>query len=216
MNKLLLLGLLLFAPISMASADLKVGIIDLSKAFDAYYKTKDAQARLNEKITEAQKDLSDLGTEYEHMQQEAQKLYDASKDPTLSPAARQDKSAALQQKQQDLLALQNKIGETKQEREREIEEEKMRRHKEILDEITKVVNDYSGPQGFDLIIDKAGLSANSGSPTIVYSSSKLIDITQEVIRQLNASAPAAGAAPAPAPTGAAPSGLAPAPAPAGH
>ena len=45
MNKLLLVCLLVFAPVSIASADLKIAVIDLSKAFDAYYKTKDAQAR---------------------------------------------------------------------------------------------------------------------------------------------------------------------------
>jgi outer membrane protein len=206
MNKLLLLGLLVLAPVSIASADLKVAVIDLSKAFDAYYKTKDAQARLQEKSEAAQKDLSDLATEYEHMQEEAQKLHDAANDPTLSPAARQDKAAALQQKEQDLLSLQNKMQETKVEREREIQEEVMRRHKEILDEITKVVDDYSGPQGFDLVVDKSGASAASGLPVVLYNSAKLIDITDEVIRQLNASAPP--------PTAGAPSGAAPAPTPA--
>jgi len=214
MNKLLLLCLLVLAPVSMASADLKVAVIDLSKAFDAYYKTKDAQARLNEKITEAQKDMSDLTSEYEHMAEEAQKLHDAANDPTLSPAARADKASALQQKQQDLLALQNKVEETKQERERDIEEDKMRRHKEILDEITKVVNNYAAPQGFDLVMDKAGISANSGSPTILYNSSKLVDITDEVIRQLNASAPPPSAAPSGAAAPATPA--APVPPPVAH
>src|ERR1700677_1317067 len=116
MNKLLLLCLLVLAPVSMASADLKVAVIDLGKTFDAYYKTKDAQARLKEKYEAAQKDLSDLDSEYENMQMEAQKLYDASKDPTLSAAARQDKATALQAKQQDLMALQQRLQETKQER----------------------------------------------------------------------------------------------------
>jgi len=89
--------------------------------------------------------------------------------------------------------LQNRIQETKLERERELEDEKMRRHKEILDEITKVINDYSGPQGFDLVVDKSGVSAASALPVVVYSSNKLIDITDVVIQQLNASAPPASA-----------------------
>jgi Skp family chaperone for outer membrane proteins len=195
MNKLLLLCLLVLAPVSIASADLKVAVIDLGKAFDAYYKTQDAQARIKEKEEAAQKDLSDLTTEFEHMQEEGQKLYDASKDPTLSPAARQDKAAALQQKQQDLMAMQNKIQETKTERENEIRDEVLRRHKEILDEITKVVNDYSGPQGFDLVFDKSGASAASGLPVVLFNSTKLVDITPDIIKQLNATAPPPGSAP---------------------
>ena len=92
--------------------------------------------------------------------------------------------------------MQNKIQEMQTERSNEIKDELFRRHKEILDEITKVINDYSGPQGFDLVIDKSSVSAASGASLILYNSSKLIDITADVIKQLNATAPAAGAAPA--------------------
>ena len=62
MNKLLILGLLLFVPLSFAHADLKVAVVDLSKAFDGYYKTKDAQARLKEKEDGYQKEIQDLVT----------------------------------------------------------------------------------------------------------------------------------------------------------
>ena len=76
----------------------------------------------------------------------------------------------------------------------------MRRHKEILDEITKVVNDYSGPQGFDIVVDKSSASVSSGLPVILYNSSKPIDITDEIIRQLNLSRTVSSAG---APSGAA-------------
>ena len=206
MNKLLLLCLLALTPVSMASADLKIAVIDLGKAFDAYYKTKEAEARIKEKEGAAQKDMTDLTTEFENMQEEAKHLYDASKDPTLSTAAQKEKATALQQKQQDLLTLQNKIHETKVEREREIQDEVMRSHKEILDEITKVVNDYSGPQGFDIVVDKSSASVSSGLPVILYNSNKLIDITEEIIRQLNLTAPSPSAG---APSGAATPSTAP-------
>src|SRR5450755_2904674 len=111
MNKLLLVCLLLLAPVSIASADLKVAVIDLSKAFDSYYKTKDAQAKLKEKQDGYQKEIQDLITDYQHMGEEAQTLDKAVKDPTLSQAARDDKSKALDIKKQDLVNLQNKIQE---------------------------------------------------------------------------------------------------------
>ena len=73
------------------------------------------------------------------------------------------------------------------ERTNEIKDELYRRHKEILDEITKVVSDYSGPQGFDLVIDKSSASAASGVSIVLYNSSKLVDITDDIIKQLNLS-----------------------------
>lgn len=203
MNKLLLVCLLAFAPVTLASADLKIAVIDLSKAFDQYYKTKDAQAKLKVKQDGYQKEIQDLISDYQHMGEEAQKLDAAAKDPTLSADARADKAKALDAKKQDLINMGNKIQEMKTERTREIQDELFRRHKEIVDEITKVINDYSSPQGFDLVIDKSSASAASGVSLILYNSSKLIDITSDIITKLNAGAPAGGAAPA---------GAAPAPA----
>jgi len=194
MNKLLLVCLLLLAPVSIASADLKVAVVDLSKAFDDYYKTKDAQALLKEKQDGYQKEIQDMINDYQRMGEEAQTLDKASQDPTLSAQARQDKTTALNAKKQDLVNLGNKIQETKVERTREIQDELLRRHKEIVDEISKVINDYSAPQGYDLVIDKSSASAASGVSIVLYSSNKLIDITTDIITILNKSAPAGSTA----------------------
>jgi outer membrane protein len=187
---------LAFAPVSLASADLKIAVVDLGKAFDQYYKTKDAQAKLKEKQDTYQKEIQDLITEYQHMGEDAQALNKAAQDPTLSAAARDDKSKALDLKKQDLLTMQNKIQEMRTERTREIQEELLRRHKEIVDEISKVISDYSGPQGYDIVIDKSSQSAASGVSLILYNSNKLTDITTDIITLLNKSAPAGAGAPA--------------------
>jgi Skp family chaperone for outer membrane proteins len=198
MKKLLLLSLLAFAPFSLANADLKIAVIDLGKAFDAYYKTKDASAKIDAKKAAYTKDIQDEVQEFQHMQDDAKKLYDRSNDATLSAQARSEASSALNQKKQDLMSMQGKIEEMKNEDSNAVKDEIFRRHKEIVDEITAVVNAYSAPQGFDLVIDKSSASAASGIPIILYTSSKLIDITPDVITKLNAGAPAGGAAPAPA------------------
>ncbi len=202
MNKFLLLGFLFLAPATLATADLKVAVIDLSKAFDQYYKTKDAQARIKEKEESYQKDIQDMKVDYDHMVAEAQKLKDAAADPTLSAEARTDKQKALQAKVLDLQNMERKLQETSNERNRELQDEIVRRHKEIVTEITKVVNDYSGPQGFDLVIDKSS-SSTTGVPIVLFNSGKLTDITNDVITKLNAGAPATALAVPPAPAGAA-------------
>ena len=194
MKKLLLACLLAFAPLTIASADLKVAVIDLSKAFDSYYKTQDAQKKLKEKQETYTKEIQGYITDYQHMGEEADALNKGANDPTLAPAARDEKTKALQQKKQDLIALGNKIQEMKTERTREIQEELFRRHKEIVTEISKIVTDYSGPQGYDLVIDKSSQSAASGVSIVLYSSNKLIDITSDVVTLLNKSAPAGGTA----------------------
>jgi outer membrane protein len=192
MNKLLLACLLVLAPVTLASADLKVAVVDLGKAFDQYYETKDAQAKLKEKQDGYQKEIQGYITDYQRMGDEASALDKAQNDPTLSAAARQDKATALNAKKQDLVNLGNKIQEMKVERSREIQEELLRRHKEIVDKISKVITDYCGPQNYDLVIDKSSASAASGVSIVLYNSNKLIDITADIITLLNKTAPAAG------------------------
>ena len=101
MNKYLFLALFIFAPLSLAHADLKIAVIDLSKAFDQYNETKDASARIEEKKAGFQKEIQQQVSVFQQMQDEAKKLYDAQNDPTLSDAARKDKAGALKQKNQD-------------------------------------------------------------------------------------------------------------------
>jgi len=193
MNKLLLACLLFFVPVTLASADLKVAVIDLSKAFDEFYETKDAQAKLKVTQDGYQKEIQGYITDYQRMGDEATALDKAQNDPTLSAAARQDKATALNAKKQDLVNLGNKIQEMKVERTREIQEELLRRHKEIVDKMSKVITDYCGPQGYDLVIDKSSASAASGVSIVLYSSNKLIDITADIITLLNKAAPASAA-----------------------
>ena len=83
--------------------------------------------------------------------------------------------------------------EFRTERSNELKDELIRRRKEVVDEITKVINDYSGPQGFDIVIDKSSASAASGVSIILYSSAKLPDITEAIVAKLNAGAPATAA-----------------------
>jgi outer membrane protein len=141
-----------------------------------------------------------MKTDYDQMYEQTQKLRDAANDPTLSPEARADRNKAFEAKMQDLQNMQAKLQQTTQERNSELQDEIVRRHNEIVQEIAKVVTDYSAPQGFDLVIDKSSSSA-TGVPILLYSSSKLVDITDAVIAKLNADAPA-GSLTVPAPTGA--------------
>lgn len=199
MKKLLFCALLLFVPVSLASADLKVATVDLGKAFDQFYKTKEAAAHLKEKQDEAQKEIQDKVADYQRISDEVNKLDQESKDPTLSPEARAEKAKARDQRGADLQAAQRQIEEFRTERSNELKDELIRRRKEVVDEITKVITDYSGPQGYDMVIDKSSASAASGVPIVLYSSGKLPDITDAIIKQLNAGAPAT-----PAPGAAAP------------
>jgi outer membrane protein len=198
MKTLLSFALLLFVPVSMASADLKVATIDLGKAFDNYYKTREDAAHLKEKEAEAQKEVSDKNTDYQHVGDEVQKLEQESKDPTLSPEARAERDKAFRQRGADLTAQGHALQAFVNERKSELQDEYVRRRKEVVEAISKVINEYAAAQGYDLVLDKSSASAASSVPLVLFSSNKLVDITADIIAKENVGAPATvpGAAPA--------------------
>lgn len=197
MKKFLMATVLALTPVCIASADLKVAVIDLAKAFDQYYKTQDSNALLKQNEDKIKKQIQDVVSQYQQTSEEAKRLQDAAKDPTLSKEARDDKTKALQQKAQDLAALQEKIQSMDTQGKRELQDQLLRSRKSLLDDITKVISDYAAPQGYDVVLDKSAPSG-VGAPVFLYTSPKMVDITTEIINRLNAGKPAGASAPKPA------------------
>jgi Skp family chaperone for outer membrane proteins len=195
MKNFLLIGVFAFAFSLQASADLKVALIDTGKAFDAYYKTKDMATKIAAKKASFEKDLEGVEEEYQDAQQEAAQLDSAAKNPANSPDVRKSKDAALAQKVQDLQSLDQEIETMRRTRSQEIQDELVRSHQEITDSMMAVITAYFSTLDYDLVLDKTPVS-NSLMERFPYKSWRVVDLTQEVIAKLNASAPPSAPAPA--------------------
>jgi Skp family chaperone for outer membrane proteins len=188
MKKFFLTGFLALSFGLSASADLKIALVDTGKAFDAYYKTKDTAAKIAAKENTFKKEMQDLQIEYEQSQEEAQTLEMAAKDASLPSDVRKDKDSALAQKVQDLQSMERELKQMGQERAQEIRDQLLRDHQEIADEIMKAITDYAGPHGYDLILDRSAVSQRSIT-LFPFNAGGVVDITDEIIAKLNASAP---------------------------
>lgn len=195
MKRHLLLTLFTFAAligIACAQTAPKIAVVDLKRVFDNYYKTKDASARMKEIGTSFQKEMQDMMADYQKMVDEATKLKTAAEDKTLSKDAQDQKRKVFEVKVQDIKNMERKMREFEITRRKQLDDQQVRMIGAIRDEITKVVKDTSSRKGYNLVFDLSGVSLN-GANTIVYSSG-MEDITDDVLRQVNASAPAGGAA----------------------
>lgn len=170
------------------SADVKIGVVDLNKAFTEYYKTKVEEAKLNQKAQQYQQDFQQLQTKYQLATEVAQQLQGQVNDPSLSAEAKADKNNALQQKIQDIRDMEHQLEEMKTQDIQALQQEQMQETKDIIAEINKLVSDYSAQSGFDIMVDKSSLSAH-GTPVWLYLSPKLTDITQDIITKLNSTKP---------------------------
>ncbi|MEZ0386120.1 MAG: OmpH family outer membrane protein [Verrucomicrobium sp.] len=186
------------------AADLKIGVVDLSKAFAEYYKTKDAQSTLKENADKAKEQLADRFATLKKLADDIEKIKKEAQDPVLSEGIRAKKRQEFESKAQEIRSLERDIQEFRQLRENQLQTEGMQQRKGLYDEILKVVADKSKADGYDLVFDKSGLGA-MGLPFLVHAKEGTTqDFTAEVVVELNKNAPAPGATPAPAPAAPAP------------
>ena len=174
-----------------AQADVKVGTIDMKQVFDTYYKTKDAEGKINEARTQAKKELDERLDSFNKAQEEAKKMNEEANKPELSAAAKADKSKLLNEKLQALGALQREIQEFQQTRERQLSEQSVRSRNSLVEEINKVIGDKVKAAGYDIVLDKSGQSLNAVG--VVIFSRDSFDFTNDVVNELNKSKPAAKA-----------------------
>src|SRR4051794_15885302 len=96
MKKILTLASLIaafgLAASTPAHADMKVGLVDMNKVFSAYYKTKDAETRINDARAAAKKELDDRMETYKKNISEINQINDALTKPELSKEAKDKKS----------------------------------------------------------------------------------------------------------------------------
>jgi len=165
------------------AADLKVGTIDMKAVFDGYYKTKEAEAKINEARTQAKKELDERLDVFNKAQEEARKLNDEANKPELSEKAKAEKSKALNEKLQALGTLQREVQEFQQTRERQLSEQSVRSRNALLEDLNKVIADKVKAAAYDLVLDKSGQSLNAVG-ILVYSKDSF-DFTNDVIAEVN-------------------------------
>ena len=171
----------------LAHAELKVATIDMNRVFTEYYKTKDAEAKLNEQRAGAKKEFDDRIETLKKSMEEITKLNAQIEKPELSKDAKDAVLKERETKVADARNLDKEVNDFKSTRERQLQEQFLRMRKDIIDDIMKIVTTRVSSAGYDLVFDKSGLSMGQ-IPVVVYSRDDM-DFSKDIIEKLNANAP---------------------------
>ena len=171
-----------------ASAELTVVTVSMQKLFDGYYKSTEANDRLEsireQAVSEAQekeKELQDMAEEIRSMQEELQ-------NPVLSDSSKAEKQAELQSVAEEGRRKQAEFQQWQQQTMGNLNQRSQEIRNSLIDEIVKVVNDIAlKDYAADLVFDTSDI-LGSGVPTVLYADTDL-DVTDKVMIKLNADAP---------------------------
>src|SRR5213596_4258510 len=186
MKKLLstILALTLALPLAVfAQGTLKIGTVDMQRAFKEYSKTKDAEAKINDAKNAAKKEYDDRAEAYKKALDEINSLNKQLDAPALTAEAKTQKAKERDDKIANIKKMEREINDFRQTRERQLQEQAMRMREGIVKEITDVVMEKVKAKNLDLVFDKSGMSIN-GVPVVMYAPDN-DDFTNEVVAALN-------------------------------
>ena len=177
----------LCAASTSAHAQMKLGTVDMNTVFTSYYKTKDAEAKINEARAGAKKELDERLETLKKSMDDINKTNQEIEKPELSKDGKDKLAKARDEKVQEARNLDREIAEFRQTRERQLQEQFLRMRKDIIEDIMKVVNEKVKAAGYDLVLDKSGASMGQ-IPVVLYSRADL-DFSSEIVTTLNKNAP---------------------------
>src|SRR4029077_11887239 len=168
---------------------MKVGTIDMNRAFKEYNKTKDAEKKINDAKESAKKEYDDRADTYKKALDEINKLNQQLEAPALSADAKTQKAKERDEKIASIKNLEREINDFRQTREKQLQEQAVRMRDGIVKEITDVVMTKVKADSMDLVLDSSGVSLN-GVPTVMFAKPEY-DFTSEIISDLNKAASSA-------------------------
>src|SRR5213082_3675246 len=180
----ILFALMLGFPLAVfAQGTLKIGTVDMQRAFKDYNKTKEAEAKINNAKNAARKEYDDRAEDYKKALDEINNLNKQLESPALSADKKTQTAKERDDKIANIKNMEREISDFRQTRERQLQEQLMRVREGIVKEITDVVMEKVKTNNMDLVFDKSGMSIN-GVPFLLYSHDN-IDFTNDIITVLN-------------------------------
>jgi outer membrane protein len=174
---------LAFPIAAFAQGTLKIGTVDMQRAFKEYNKTKEAEVKINDAKNAAKKEYDDRAESYKKALDEINNLNKQLDSPALSADKKSQTAKERDDKIANIKTMEREIGNFRQTREQQLQEQLMRVREGIVKEITEVVMEKVKANNLDLVFDKSGMSIN-GVPFLMYSHDN-IDFTNDIIAVLN-------------------------------
>ena len=186
---------LLLATVTLQAADLKIGVIDMSKVFQEFHKTKTAAEKYKANYEKAAQEMHERQDLYKNLANEAQKLQKIAQDPIITPEQRQKYGAELGEKLKEIRSMEMEMQEFADRRQQQLKQEDMQIRKGLYEEILVVVRDRSKKDAFDIVFDKTGVSLSTVPIILHVREGAATDLTDQLIVELNKDAPPPGTVP---------------------
>jgi outer membrane protein len=165
-----------------------IAVVDLKKVFDGYWKTKQADLNLKERAGELDKKRKDMITDAQKAEADYKKLVESASDSAVSLEERDKRKSAAAGKLRELQEIEQSVGQFDRSARAQLAEQQRNLRDKIVGEIREILNKKAKAAGYSAVLDSAAEST-AGTPIILFNGA-LPELTDEILTQLNATAPA--------------------------
>jgi Skp family chaperone for outer membrane proteins len=197
MKMMLQKGLLMAAVCGLGAASamgqgapslMKIGVVDMRKVFESFYKKVQTDDSFKTEAENMDKERKDMIDDAKKAEDQYKKLLDSANDMAVSKEERDKAKAAAEDKYRDLVSRKNAIDQYDNQAMARLQEEKRAKRDVLVAEIKEHLVAQAKAGGYNLVVDSSGESANL-IPTVIYVNN-VPDLTDPLIKELNAGAPA--------------------------
>jgi len=182
-------SLVLFCLASAAfAADQKIATVDLAKVFAKYYKTIQSNAALKLEASDMEKERKSMVEAQEKRKEDWRVLRDKAQDQAVSAEQREKSKKEAEEKFLDLKSGDDAINEYDRVASARLNEKQRQRRDDLVKSIREVLNGDAKAAGYTMVLDVSGESANM-APVVLFSTG-VNDLTDALLKELNATAPA--------------------------
>jgi len=171
---------------SVPAADLKIGTIDLQKVFEGYYKTRLANAAIQDEIAGLKKDNAALIEEHTKAVDDYKKALDEANNQAVSAEEREKRKKEAEGKLIRINDLRQTIDQFERTAKGNIDEKLRQSREKIVKEIKEVIATKSKSNGLSMVFDSG--TSEGRLPMVLFTNGSN-DLTDEILTQLNANAP---------------------------
>ncbi|MDP6904022.1 MAG: OmpH family outer membrane protein [Verrucomicrobiota bacterium] len=175
------------AAIAQVKSAVTIATISLDKVYDGYWKKDQEYEKLKKKQEDNRGKIEKYNTELRKEGEALQRMVQRLSDPNLTSAEKAKRQQQVADKQRAFQQLQQSIQSAQNSARQDLELELRKVRKGIIEEIQQVVAVKAKAKGYTHVLDKSAQSA-AIAPIVVFSVDGN-DLTEEVLKQLNLSAP---------------------------
>ncbi len=181
-------ALLLFAASAVIAAPTSVGVVDVAAVMTKYNKAIEIKAGIDKSLEASRSAVNDRAKEIDALKADFDSVVKRANDPILNDSGKKSLQAEATTKRDDLQKRLNEFQQFAQNAQGQIQQRANQLEQNVITDIRAETDKIAKENGLQLVIPKA----------IAFTSDSTLDITEQVIKNLNANYKSGSATEAPA------------------